>query len=246
MLNVVALAEEGYGLVHQELTLEESVRQAVAAGVTLVAVGALWMGADAATGNPGTAREAALLAPTSTVAAPLPSLVSPSRATRTGDANRASPRPSPLPTAGRIKPVPTPHKTSRSHPTPNPTSRANPPIPTHTTPPPAPSPRPTPSVSRTPSSAPPTVGGLPTDPYAWPWKPLAECESGGDWHINTGNGYYGGLQFTIQTWLAFGGGNYASRADLATPQQQVLVAIKTQAAQGWGAWPVCSRKAGLT
>jgi hypothetical protein len=86
---------------------------------------------------------------------------------------------------------------------------------------------------------------LSTDPYAFPWKQLAECESGGDWHINTGNGYYGGVQFTIQTWLAFGGGKYASRADLATPQQQVLVAIKTQASQGWGAWPACSRKVGL-
>jgi resuscitation-promoting factor RpfB len=80
---------------------------------------------------------------------------------------------------------------------------------------------------------------------SWPWDALAECESGGDWHVNTGNGYYGGLQFTTQTWLAYGGGRYAARADLATRSQQITVAISTQASQGWGAWPVCSRRVGL-
>jgi hypothetical protein len=83
------------------------------------------------------------------------------------------------------------------------------------------------------------------DVSSWPWDALAECESGGDWHVNTGNGYYGGLQFTMQTWLAYGGGRYAARADLATRSQQIAVAIQTQAGQGWGAWPVCSRRVGL-
>jgi nucleoid-associated protein YgaU len=76
------------------------------------------------------------------------------------------------------------------------------------------------------------------------WDHVAECESGGNWHINTGNGYYGGLQFTQGTWSNYGGGVYASRADLATRGEQITIANKVQAAQGWGAWPVCSRYAG--
>ncbi len=77
------------------------------------------------------------------------------------------------------------------------------------------------------------------------WKRLAQCESGGRWHINTGNGYYGGLQFSSGTWRAFGGGRYASNAHRATRAQQIRVAEKVRRVQGWGAWPVCSRKAGL-
>jgi hypothetical protein len=77
------------------------------------------------------------------------------------------------------------------------------------------------------------------------WERLAKCESGGDWHINTGNGFYGGLQFTKSTWRAFGGTKYASRADLATKMQQIAIAEKTLDGQGWGAWPACSRKLGL-
>ena len=76
------------------------------------------------------------------------------------------------------------------------------------------------------------------------WDRIAACESGGNWHINTGNGYYGGLQFSSSTWLGYGGGAYASRADLATREQQIAIAQKVQAGQGWGAWPVCSYKAG--
>jgi nucleoid-associated protein YgaU len=76
------------------------------------------------------------------------------------------------------------------------------------------------------------------------WDHVAECESGGNWHINTGNGYYGGLQFTQGTWANYGGGTYAPRADLATRGEQITIANKVQAAQGWGAWPVCSRYAG--
>jgi LysM repeat protein len=77
------------------------------------------------------------------------------------------------------------------------------------------------------------------------WDRLAHCESAGNWSINTGNGYYGGLQFSQSTWQAFGGGAYASRADLATREQQIAVAEKTLAQQGWGAWPACSAKLGL-
>ena len=77
------------------------------------------------------------------------------------------------------------------------------------------------------------------------WDALAQCEATGNWAINTGNGFYGGLQFTQQTWAAFGGTQYASRADLATREQQIAVAEKVQAAQGWGAWPSCTSKLGL-
>ncbi|HET6816116.1 MAG TPA: transglycosylase family protein [Mycobacteriales bacterium] len=76
------------------------------------------------------------------------------------------------------------------------------------------------------------------------WDHVAQCESGGNWHINTGNGYYGGLQFSSSTWLGYGGGNYASRADLASKSEQIAIANKVLASQGWGAWPVCSRYAG--
>ncbi len=77
------------------------------------------------------------------------------------------------------------------------------------------------------------------------WDALAKCESGGNWSINTGNGYYGGLQFSRRTWIAYGGGKYASRADLATKYEQIAIAKRTQASQGWNAWPGCNRKLGL-
>jgi nucleoid-associated protein YgaU len=76
------------------------------------------------------------------------------------------------------------------------------------------------------------------------WDRIARCESGGNWHINTGNGYYGGLQFSAGTWRAYGGAAYASTADKASKSQQIAVATKVQRAQGWGAWPVCSARAG--
>ncbi|WP_043910259.1 transglycosylase family protein [Kitasatospora griseola] len=78
------------------------------------------------------------------------------------------------------------------------------------------------------------------------WDKVAQCESGGNWSINTGNGFYGGLQFTSSTWAAFGGTAYAAQANLATKAQQIAVAEKVLASQGPGAWPVCSVKAGLT
>lgn len=73
------------------------------------------------------------------------------------------------------------------------------------------------------------------------WSGVAACESGGNWQINTGNGFYGGLQFTQSTWLAYGGAQYAVRADLATQAEQELVADRVLVAQGIGAWPVCGR-----
>jgi resuscitation-promoting factor RpfA len=76
------------------------------------------------------------------------------------------------------------------------------------------------------------------------WDRIAQCESGGNWHINTGNGYYGGLQFSASTWRAYGGTAYASTADQASRSAQIAVATKVQQAQGWGAWPVCSGRAG--
>lgn len=78
------------------------------------------------------------------------------------------------------------------------------------------------------------------------WDRLAQCEAGGNWNINTGNGYYGGLQFNQGTWEAHGGTQYAPRADLATREQQIAVAERVLATQGWGAWPGCSSSLGLS
>ena len=77
------------------------------------------------------------------------------------------------------------------------------------------------------------------------WDDVAQCESGGNWSINTGNGFYGGVQFDQNTWERWGGLEYAPRADLATREEQIAIAKKTQAVQGWGAWPSCSSKLGL-
>ncbi|MFD8736852.1 transglycosylase family protein [Streptomyces sp. NPDC059618] len=71
------------------------------------------------------------------------------------------------------------------------------------------------------------------------WDAVAQCESGGNWSINTGNGFYGGLQFSSSTWAAYGGTAYASTADQASKAQQIAVGEKVLAAQGKGAWPTC-------
>lgn len=73
------------------------------------------------------------------------------------------------------------------------------------------------------------------------WSGVAQCESGGNWSINTGNGFYGGLQFTQGTWAGYGGTAYAPSANLASPGEQVAVAERVLAGQGIGAWPVCGR-----
>ncbi|MGI8677818.1 MAG: transglycosylase family protein [Jatrophihabitans sp.] len=93
--------------------------------------------------------------------------------------------------------------------------------------------RPAPTVQH--SSAPADHSGL-------NWDGLASCESGGDWHINTGNGFYGGVQFDSSTWLANGGGQYAPRADLASREEQIAVATKVYNARGSSPWPVCGSR----
>jgi uncharacterized protein YabE (DUF348 family) len=92
--------------------------------------------------------------------------------------------------------------------------------------------RPTPKVKKVP--APSSSSGL-------NWDAVANCESGGNWSINTGNGYYGGLQFSSSTWLANGGGDYASRADLASREQQIAIATKLYNQSGSSSWPVCGQ-----
>lgn len=76
------------------------------------------------------------------------------------------------------------------------------------------------------------------------WDALAQCEAGGNWAINTGNGFYGGVQFDQNTWERNGGLRYAARADLATREEQIAIAEVTRARQGWGAWPTCSGRIG--
>jgi hypothetical protein len=110
--------------------------------------------------------------------------------------------------------------------------------------PPPPRPR-----SNAPAPTPRRSSPAPAAPVAGPgsgvWATIAACESGGNWSINTGNGYYGGLQFAQGSWEAAGGTQYAPRADLATPTQQIATAEVLLARQGWGAWPACSAAAGL-
>ena len=77
------------------------------------------------------------------------------------------------------------------------------------------------------------------------WNRLAQCESGQRWHINTGNGYYGGLQFSHSTWVGYGGGRFANNAHKASKAEQIKIAEKVRRGQGWGAWPSCSQKLGL-
>ncbi|MFI1993133.1 transglycosylase family protein [Actinoplanes sp. NPDC020271] len=91
------------------------------------------------------------------------------------------------------------------------------------------------AVEASPASAAPDVN----------WDAVARCESGGNWRINTGNGYFGGLQFSRSTWRAHGGGRYASTANGASKSEQIAVAERVLRTQGIGAWPTCGRR-GLT
>jgi uncharacterized protein YabE (DUF348 family) len=95
--------------------------------------------------------------------------------------------------------------------------------------------KPQPQPTSTGATPPPSTSGL-------NWDAVAACESGGNWHINTGNGFYGGLQFDYGTWLSNGGGAYASRADLASREQQIAVATKLYNARGSSPWPVCGQR----
>lgn len=85
-----------------------------------------------------------------------------------------------------------------------------------------------------PAPAPASAGGV--------WDRLAACESGGNWAINTGNGFYGGLQFTLSSWQGVGGSGYPHQA---SKSEQIARAQMLQARQGWGAWPACSARLGL-
>ncbi|GGL15485.1 LysM peptidoglycan-binding domain-containing protein [Mangrovihabitans endophyticus] len=76
------------------------------------------------------------------------------------------------------------------------------------------------------------------------WDAVAQCESGGNWSINTGNGYYGGLQFSRSTWKAYGGTKYASTANRASRSQQIAIAERVLRGQGIGAWPTCGKRGG--
>jgi hypothetical protein len=100
---------------------------------------------------------------------------------------------------------------------------------------PAPPPAASPTSPPAPATAPPAGGSS----SGVNWSAIADCESGGNWSANTGNGFYGGLQFTEETWQAYGGGQYAATADQATPSEQIAVAERVLAGQGIGAWPVC-------
>ena len=77
------------------------------------------------------------------------------------------------------------------------------------------------------------------------WDDLARCESGGNWAINTGNGYYGGLQFSLGTWQGYGGDEFAAYAHQATREEQITVAERLRAARGYAPWPACRAKLGL-
>jgi LysM repeat protein len=90
-----------------------------------------------------------------------------------------------------------------------------------------------------PAAAAPVSTAAPASSGGANWSAIAACESGGNWSANTGNGFYGGLQFTEQTWIGYGGGQYASSANQATAAQQIAVAQRVVAGQGIGAWPVC-------
>lgn len=118
-----------------------------------------------------------------------------------------------------------------------------------------PSPRASRAAHRHPLARPTRSPATPVSPHPWvragagqrvpePWRSLAECESTSRWHI-VNSPYSGGLQFTSSTWREFGGRQYAPAAYLASPMQQVTVARRVLAVQGWRAWPVCSRKIGV-
>jgi len=77
------------------------------------------------------------------------------------------------------------------------------------------------------------------------WNRLARCESGGRWHINTGNGYYGGLQISSSTWRAYGGRHFSRLPSRATKLEQIRIGERIERGQGWRAWPACSARIGL-
>ena len=132
-------------------------------------------------------------------------------------------------TVVRINQIDPPTTTTTEPPTTTTTST------TTTLPPPPPTTTTTTRPAPPPPPAPTSTGGV-------NWDAIAECESGGDWHINTGNGYYGGLQFHQTSWEGAGGLQYASRADLATREQQIATAmVLSNQGRNLGHWPHCGR-----
>ncbi|HEY4614421.1 MAG TPA: transglycosylase family protein [Citricoccus sp.] len=124
----------------------------------------------------------------------------------------------------------------------------------------APAPKPAPAPARSEAPASPTARPSSTPsaperaasttsqaapPASGAWQALAQCESGGNWSINTGNGYYGGLQFSASSWAGAGGTRYAPLPHQATPAEQIATAEVLRANGGWGHWPACSAKLGL-
>lgn len=111
---------------------------------------------------------------------------------------------------------------------------------------PEPAPESTPSAGTTSSTSPSPAAPQPSTSVSGSvWDRLAQCEAGGNWATNTGNGYYGGLQFAATSWTGFGGTEFAPMAHQASRSQQIVVAERILAKQGWRAWPACSRKLGL-
>lgn len=108
-------------------------------------------------------------------------------------------------------------------------------------PPPLPPPTPAPQEVALPPPPPPQPESAPPADVRV-WHELAECESGGNWQTNTGNGYYGGLQFSLESWRAVGGEGYPHEHP---PEVQIEMAERLKARQGWGAWPACARRLGL-
>ncbi|MFC5996721.1 transglycosylase family protein [Pseudonocardia hispaniensis] len=153
------------------------------------------------------------------------------------DPDPAARPPSPAsPSPASPSPVP-PSPAPPSRPIAPPSPSADPPVPS--------SAPPKPQVPAAPPPAPPPAAPPPAPDEAV-WDRLAQCESSGNWAINTGNGYYGGLQFNDATWRDYGGTAYAPRADQATREQQIAVARKVRDDRGgYGSWPACSRKLGL-
>jgi LysM repeat protein len=103
-------------------------------------------------------------------------------------------------------------------------------------------PKTTPKSTKKTTSYTPTPISTPVVADGSVWDRLAQCEAGGNWAINTGNGYYGGLQFTLGSWRAVGGTGYPHQA---SREEQIARGKMLQARQGWGAWPACTRKMGL-
>jgi hypothetical protein len=146
--------------------------------------------------------------------------------TTTAPPTTATPTTTTPPTPAPAAPASTTSTTAKPRPSTTTTTRA----PTTTTTRPAvPAPAPTPAVSN---------GAI--------WDALAGCETGGNWAMNTGNGYSGGLQFHSSTWAAVGGTQFAPEAWMATREQQIAAGERVRASAGWSAWPGCARKLGLS